>query len=123
MTEIIIGCIIWTALSIGTIAGAIIEDEQELFGVGVAFLILTIIFGWGMMASIIPVSSKESIVIPSEIAITKYTVFVKIDGKDITSTDARFVNAPQDSIAVKKTIGKNSYGIELTPYYELMIKD
>lgn len=125
MSWIIIASIICTVFSLILIfVGVVLDDDEDgMIGFGIILLIISVLFGWGVLALVAPIDYKESIIVPTEMANTKYTVFVKIEGQTLTTTDAKFVNATEGSLRVKKTVGINSYGREQVPSYELFVEE
>ena len=130
MSEILIGCIVIIALGIISIFGGIIAkahcydgDGNGFIGIGIAVIILDIVFGFFMVGNGISVKEQKTILMPDEIAKSQYTLFVKCEGRQFESTEARFVMASNDLIRVEKKEGINSYNNVCETSYVLVLSD
>ena len=116
------------ALIIGVLIKIDAYGENELGNVflliGLVVLLLDAIFGFGITCGAGIEKYEYSILLPDEVAKSQYTLFVKCEGVQLTSTEARLFMVSNDVIRVKKTIGLNAYGgrPEL-PSYELVVMD
>jgi hypothetical protein len=105
------------------IIGLIDPINDGVAGLGLAILVLDGFFGFLLMCGCISVRDESVILPPDEIARSQYTLFVKCNGNQLNSTEAKFVMASNDVIRVKKTIGYNSYGGTCGTSYELFLQE
>lgn len=123
MISLVWVCIILTVVELASIYVGLLEGVGDVWKGGAIALFITVLFGFGIMCGAIEVEKKETILLPEEIMKGKYTLFVKVEGWEYTTTDARFVIPPENSIRIKKTINLNSYGKQISSNYELIIND
>lgn len=96
---------------------------DEILGLGISVLVIDLLCGFLLCCNVATIRTESSILIPDEIAKSQYTLYTKCDGQSLSSTEARFVMASNDTIRVKKTLHINSYGGVASTSYNLEVME
>jgi hypothetical protein len=92
---------------------ALTLGRSDYWPIPVVVLIFDIMLGFGVICSLRPVTTKEEILIPIEIAKGQTFICIKAeDGKTYQSNEHMFFIVDEKKIKVKRTTTYNSYGLE-----------
>jgi hypothetical protein len=124
---ILIICAILIVIAVVVFVIGLSEDCDGAVVASAIIAVLTGIFGFGVMANCIPVSSKNEIITPVDLVKGETTIFAKVDGLTFSTTEHKFFSAEINRIKIKKVIDINSYGSDMivdstSPRYEWFIE-
>lgn len=90
---------------------------------GFAIGFLDILIGFLFFCNVTTIRSESSLLMPTEIGRSPYTVYVKYEDRQFSSTDARLVLASNNLIRIEKTIDFNAYNNNCGETYKLVVED
>jgi hypothetical protein len=90
----------------------------NLIGLGVVLFLFTILFGFGLFATVVECGEPTIEYIKPEIARSDSTIFAKIDDKTIETKEHKYFLVKEQDIKIKKITHVNSYGVSLSDMIE-----
>ena len=123
MSGLLLFCIVSALVSFIVFLVGLSLESNETMGCGIIAMVMIGIFGFFIGCNVTPIKHNRTILMPDEIAKSQYTLFVKCEGRQFESTEARFVMASNDLIRVEKKEGINSYNNVCETSYVLVLSD
>ncbi len=100
------------------------RDVTEAFvWCGLALGVFDILFGFIFFCNVATMRSESALLMPTEIARSPYTVYVKYEDRQFSSTEARMVLASNNLFRVEKKVAFNSYNKPCGESYKLVVED